>query len=122
MTHGRYPTVRVTTDAKTLMITPVDVGGKEVPFEQLSRGTRDQFVLAVRLALGEAIAGEGGPIYFLDDPLLHFDDDRRQEAVAMLVELSRTRQIIIVSHETELSASLPDAHVIYMEKSVPALI
>lgn len=119
MTNGRYPTVRVTTDAKTLLVTPVDRAGRDVPFEQLSRGTRDQFVLAVRLALGEAIAGEGAPIYFLDDPLLHFDDDRRREALAMLVDLAKTRQIIIVSHETDLRDCLPSAHVIAMD--APAL-
>lgn len=122
MTGGRYPKTRVTTDAKTLIITPIDTEGKEVAFDQLSRGTRDQFVLAVRLALGEAIADGGEPLYFLDDPLLHFDEDRRREALAMLTEMAQTRQIVIVTHEADIREYLPDARVIEMGVSPSAVL
>ncbi|OPZ83493.1 MAG: chromosome segregation protein [bacterium ADurb.Bin429] len=119
VTRGRYTKVDVATNAKTLELTPVNADGRAVSFEQLSRGTRDQFLLAVRLALGEAIARDGGPVYFLDDPLLHFDVARRQEALTMLIELAATRQIILVTHDEALLAALPDAHIIPMEAPLP---
>jgi DNA repair exonuclease SbcCD ATPase subunit len=119
ITRGRYPKVSVTTNAKTLELMPIDTNGKAVSFEQLSRGARDQFLLAVRLALGEAIAAGGGPVYFLDDPLLHFDQDRRHEALTMLDELAQTRQIILITHDEMLRAHLPNAHVIDMVAPLP---
>jgi uncharacterized protein YhaN len=101
MTGGHYPAVHVRSEGKQFDITPAD-GAVEVAVDQLSRGTRDQLALAVRLALGEAIAGAGEPLYLLDDPLLHFDADRRREALAVLASFCTTRQVILVTHDEEL--------------------
>lgn len=107
MTGDRYPRVRVEGDAKALRIVPLDVAGHEISPDQLSRGTRDQFILAVRLALGQALAlPDGAPVFLLDDPLLHFDADRRREAVAMLGQLAAEMQIVVATHDEHLAAEL----------------
>ncbi len=116
MTGGRYPRVRVEGDAKSFHVQPLDATGAPVPPAQLSRGAGDQFILAVRLALGQVIAGtDGTPIFLLDDPLLHFDAARRQEALAMLADLSQHAQIILATHDESLPAALPEATVVRIE-------
>ncbi len=113
MTGGRYPRVRVEGDARNLHLFPVDAAGAPVPPEQLSRGARDQFLLAVRLALGQVIAGPtGSPIFLLDDPLLHFDAARRREALDLLASLGRHTQIILATHDASVAEALEDAVVV----------
>jgi len=116
MTGGRYAHVCVEGDAKSFQVHPLDANGIPVPPDQLSRGTADQFVLAVRLALGQVIAGvNGSPIFLLDDPLLHFDAERRTEALAMLTQLSHHAQIILATHDPSIVGELPDAMVVRMD-------
>ena len=113
MTGGRYPAVRVTGDADAFAIHPLDAAGTPIPPDQLSRGTRDQFILAVRLALGQVIAAPGGsPLFLLDDPLLHFDADRRHEALAVLTQWAARDQIILATHDESILADLPAAAVV----------
>ena len=57
----------------------------------LSRGTRDQLYLALRLALSE----DSDCPLILDDALLTFDDERTGLALDFLRELSETRQILL---------------------------
>jgi uncharacterized protein YhaN len=116
MTGGRYPTVRVEGDAKAFRIFPLDAAGVPAPVEALSQGARAQFLLAVRLALGRTLAGpDGSPIFLLDDPLLHFDADRRREALALLARLATGMQIILATHDASILAALPGAAVVSLE-------
>lgn len=64
-------------------IQAVDAGGVLRRVDLLSRGTRDAFVLAARLALAGR-AGWDAPVIVLDEPLLSLDDARRAAAVGML--------------------------------------
>ena len=57
----------------------------------LSRGTRDQLYLAMRLALCE----DSDCPLILDDALVSFDDERMGFALDVLRELSATRQILL---------------------------
>ncbi len=63
--------------------------------ESLSRGTRDQLYLSLRLALCELTAGEEPCPIVLDDALLTFDDERLGCAMEYLRELSERRQILL---------------------------
>jgi recombinational DNA repair ATPase RecF len=117
MTGGRYPEVRVTGDASNLEIFPIDISGTPIPPDQLSRGTRDQFLLAVRMGFGRVIAGaQGTPIFLLDDPFLHFDADRRQEALTMLANYAKEAQCILATHDTTLLKEMPGAAVVHLDK------
>ncbi|MHB9133167.1 MAG: ATP-binding protein [Armatimonadota bacterium] len=122
MTGGRYPKVGIEGEEKALQIAPLDASGAAISPDQLSRGTRDQFILAVRLALGQVIAGAGTPIFLLDDPLLHFDEDRRQEALAMLTALAENAQIILATHDESILLSLPGANVIRLGEAGVATV
>lgn len=118
MTQGRYPQVRVEGDAKSFQVHPLDGAGTPIPPEQLSQGTHDQFILAVRLALGQTIAGDGTPVFLLDDPFLHFDAARRAEALAMLTAFAEQAQILIATHDDTILPGLPEATVVRLGASV----
>ena len=88
-------------------------GTAERQAEVLSRGTRDQLYLCLRLALADEITagGESLPL-ILDDPLVNFDDERMGAALRLLAELARTRQVILLTchgEQAEMLGELPHA-------------
>ncbi len=69
---------------------------------QLSRGVRDQLVLAVRLALARFLARPGDPLpLLLDDPFAHYDDERFRRGMAVLAEEAPGHQIILLTCQAE---------------------
>ena len=77
-----------------------DVGGTH-PEEAYSRGTRDIYALATRLALSDALyTGELPPI-ILDDPFTALDDRALSEALDLIEKIAKTRQVIYLTcHES----------------------
>lgn len=93
LTGERYDQLTLDRD----LTAAVREAGETVPrsAELLSRGTRDQLYLSVRLALCDLIpADEPCPI-ILDDAMLSFDDERMARALDHLKEISTHRQIIL---------------------------
>jgi uncharacterized protein YhaN len=69
---------------------------------QLSRGVRDQLVLAVRLALARFLARPGEPLpLLLDDPFAHYDDTRFRRGMSALAEEASGHQIILLTCQAE---------------------
>lgn len=59
-----------------------------------SAGQTDLIMLCMRLALVDALFTEEKPFVILDDPFVNLDDDRTAEALGLLQELSKDRQIL----------------------------
>jgi len=72
----------------------VTEGGKSHPHAAYSRGTRDLYALATRLALSDALYDRELPPLILDDPLANLDDGKLRLAKSVLREISKSRQII----------------------------
>jgi chromosome segregation protein len=70
---------------------------------QLSQGTRDQVALALRLAVLDRIADEVPLPLVLDDPFLHWDDERVRHARAMLEALAAERQVVLLTHRRDMA-------------------
>lgn len=70
------------------------VGGTTKPTEAFSKGTRDLYNLASRLALIDSLYEKENPFLILDDPFTAFDDKKTKAALKMLREFSKERQII----------------------------
>ncbi|MEZ4301868.1 MAG: hypothetical protein R3B70_43440 [Polyangiaceae bacterium] len=86
-------------------LTCVRDGGREVPVEGLSDGTRDQLYLALRLASLERFAAHAEPLpLVLDDAFVHFDDDRTRAALLALADLTPSLQILILTHHDRLAS------------------
>ena len=66
--------------------------------EYLSAGTLDLMYLAVRLAVCELALPEGEPCpLILDDALVNLDETRFKQAIELLKQISRKRQVILFS-------------------------
>ena len=73
----------------------------------LSIGTLDQLYLAVRLAICESVLPESDPPpIVLDDALVRFDDARCRAALDLLLEESKSRQILLFTCQHRESAYL----------------
>lgn len=71
--------------------------GKSRPQEAYSRGTRDLYSLAIRLAITDAIFENDLPPVILDDPFTAFDDTHLKKAQDAVKALAKDRQIIYLT-------------------------
>jgi DNA repair exonuclease SbcCD ATPase subunit len=101
VTLGRYSRVSVGRDLGVTVENPDGAPGvaENVGPQDLSAGTVDQLYLAIRFALLEFLSSRGGAPFILDDPLANSDPSRRAAALALLHEISETRQVIMLSCE-----------------------
>jgi uncharacterized protein YhaN len=99
MTDGRYHTVRL--DQQSMEPTVGLPSRDGVDVTALSRGTRDQLYLAIRLALVDALSGGITLPLIFDDPCVHFDADRLAATARLLAEVARERQVIILTKDEE---------------------
>ncbi|MBN1394866.1 MAG: AAA family ATPase [Pirellulales bacterium] len=111
-TQGRY--LRVWTPLGERSLRVDDAEGRSLPVEALSRGTREQLFLSLRLALAESYARRGAPLpLILDDVLVNFDADRAKAAAAVLRDFAAAGHQLLVftchEHILKLFKSLKTA-------------
>lgn len=96
VTGGRYADVFIDRDFSARTRTADDTVPHEA--EYLSAGTLDIMYLAVRLAVCELALPEGEPCpLILDDALVNLDEERLEQAMKLLREIARERQVILFS-------------------------
>ncbi|HEY2249731.1 MAG TPA: hypothetical protein VGH74_01675, partial [Planctomycetaceae bacterium] len=86
LTCGKYHSVWAPLGERRLLVS--DDQGRTFPVQSLSRGTREQLLLAVRLAVVREMSRQGiaWPM-ILDDVIVNFDEERARAAVELLREL-----------------------------------
>jgi uncharacterized protein YhaN len=97
---------RVTVDEHTLaprIWVGLPKGWAEVDEQtrELGSGAADQTYLGLRLALLDLLCGHRRPPLFLDDPFLTYDEVRQAAAMRLLRDLSRDRQIFLLTCRTD---------------------
>ncbi len=100
MTGGKYDTLLSPLGSDDLRVR--DAAGKERSvIDELSRGTREQLYLAMRMGLIEQYEQNSEPLpVIMDDILVNFDDDRGPLAVQALAQFAKDRQVIVMTcHE-----------------------
>lgn len=97
MTDGKFVAVELDEE-----FTPVitDDQGNRRPASWLSGGEESAVALALRLAIGEVIAGQQGGLLWMDEPQTAMDASRRPAMMSVIRELPG-RQPIIISHVSE---------------------
>ncbi|MGE5177619.1 MAG: AAA family ATPase [Bacteroidota bacterium] len=108
LTGGKYQSVALDSDFGVTLAT----GKRQVPLESLSRGARDAFYLALRAALARELAAREPVPLLLDDPIAHFDEERRGTLLALLEELSREIQVVLLTHDRRILNQVREAHVL----------
>ena len=102
MTQGAWQTVRMNAEGEIEVLDSVKTA---TPPQLLSLGTRQQLYLSLRVALLMTAENVGHSLPILcDDILVNFDDERRREAVKVLVELSHYRQVILFTCHPSVAA------------------
>jgi len=100
LTEGHYTRVWTPLGENTLVVD--DAQGRRLPVEVLSRGTREQLFLSLRLALVASYARRGIELpLVLDDVLVNFDSRRAKAAAAVLRDFAAEgRQLLVFTcHE-----------------------
>ncbi len=95
LTRGRYSRVEADPELNLSVYHAERQGWLPVEAGSLSRGTVEQVYWAARLALLDLVCRNGRPPLLLDDPFVKFDPARRQEALALCHELSRSTQVLL---------------------------
>lgn len=80
-------------------ITVDHISGQVFLQNQLSSGTLDQLYLAVRLAISDTIGSVEKMPILLDDTFVNFDRDRLKAAIEVIQEITKKRQVIMLTHE-----------------------
>ena len=94
VTGGRYEDVLINRDFTARTRTKDDVVARDS--EYLSAGTLYLMYLAVRLAVCELAMPDGEPCpLILDDALVNLDEERFGQAMELLKQISRERQVIL---------------------------
>ena len=94
VTGGRYEDVLLSRDFTARTRTRDDAVARQA--EYLSAGTLDLMYLAVRLAVCELALPEGEPCpLILDDALVNLDEERLEQAMDLLKQIARERQVIL---------------------------
>lgn len=116
LTGGRYRKVSLDSEFTPLLGTD---GRENVPLDSLSRGARDAFYFALRAALARELAAREPVPLLLDDPIAHLDEERRGTLLAMLEELAREIQVILLTHDRRVLNQVREAHVLAMGGGTP---
>ena len=103
MTAGRYPELLAPLGERRVDVRSAT--GRRKELGQLSRGTREQLLLALRLATVDDLSRRAAPLPLLmDDVLVDFDPERRQATARALVEFVRSgdeRQVLLLTCHPE---------------------
>ena len=94
ITADRYQRIQVSLEDARLLV--FDENDRTRRIDQLSRGTREQLLISIRLGFIEEYEkkAEALPLV-LDDVLVNFDPDRAERTAAILHEFSENRQTLL---------------------------
>ena len=95
LTENSYTRVYKHMESNTLRVGHLELKVDKA-LDELSRGTREQLFLALRLALIVSFEKEIEPLSIvLDDILVNFDRNRKEAALKVLEEFAADRQVLL---------------------------
>jgi hypothetical protein len=102
VTGQRYQQAWVNPSDLAMHVSARDTGA-QIRVDDLSQGTREQIYVCLRMVLAKALSpdGEAVPLFF-DDPCVGADDARSVALLETLLELSKTSQVVVFSHESRV--------------------
>ena len=103
ISRGAYKglTTQPDKESEVLIAVGADGGSKVAP--ELSRGTRFQLYLALRVAGYHEFTGSHRPVPFIADDIMEtFDDFRAEEAFRLFADMAAVGQVIYLTHHQHL--------------------
>jgi uncharacterized protein YhaN len=115
LTLGRFAKLQVGLEETRLECVEAD-GGRGLELEELSRGTRFQLYMALKLASLEQYLKTAPPLpLVLDDVLVEWDNERAKVALSVLAEFSERVQILLFTHlvrDVDAASELADGRIL----------
>ena len=103
ITRGRFTDLTTQPEEGEDILLGVKTDGGSITAPSMSKGTRFQLYLALRIAGYAEFAKRGQTLPFIADDILEtFDDDRSAETFGLLGEMSRQGQVIYLTHHEHL--------------------
>jgi uncharacterized protein YhaN len=100
ITSGRYERIAVPAGGGQIKV--FDAASSVKTSEQLSRGTREQLYLALRIGLLRHLGEVGAALpVLMDDILVNFDPGRREGAARAIAGLASGRQVVVFTCHPE---------------------
>lgn len=94
ITGGRYEKIHVALEKRDITVFDSREASKTI--DQLSRGTREQLLVSLRLGFIEEYETNAEPLpVVVDDILVNFDPKRAQKTAEIFQEFAKNRQVII---------------------------
>ena len=103
ITRGAFGSLSTATQDDKELLFGVRADGSTILASEMSRGTRYQLYLALRIAGHAELARSGETLpFFADDILEPFDDDRSSETFTLLNEMAKHGQVVYLTHHQHL--------------------
>ncbi len=98
VTNNKYSELKISEEDLNISVKAPEI--KEfVPVEILSQGAQDQIYFTIRTTMTDLLSGNINIPLIFDDPFHNFDDIRLGRTISAVKELSKNKQIIIISHK-----------------------
>jgi DNA repair exonuclease SbcCD ATPase subunit len=101
LTSGRYSKVNFDESDLKFRVWSNEKGGWINPETALSASTIEQIYLAARLALTELISDNKNSLLILDEPFSDYDENRLENAMKVLRNLSESHQILLLTSKNQ---------------------
>lgn len=108
ITDGRYKRLLAASEGPGGIVGLESVEGRPLGLDApLSRGTKEQVLLSLRLAAADHLdsGGERLPL-FIDEVFVNWDRGRRDRGLEILTELSRSRQVFVFTCHADVAERL----------------
>jgi len=103
LSRGAYPGLASQPDGTQDVLVALSASGRAKLAADLSKGTRFQLYLALRVAGYHELAQSRTSVPFIADDIMEtFDDDRSAAAFSLLADMSRIGQVIYLTHHRHL--------------------
>ena len=98
VTNGKYSNLKINEEDLSIFVKAPEI--KEfVPVDVLSQGAKDQIYFTIRTTMTDLLSGNVNIPLIFDDPFHNFDDIRLAKTISAVKELSKNKQIILISHK-----------------------
>ncbi len=101
LTGNRYQMIHI--DPSTEALTVEDRDHIQYSVGELSKGTRDQLYISLRLAMSEQIQEKTPYPFLFDDSFVHFDQNRTERMIQLIGHLANEEQVFVFTCKEEIA-------------------
>ena len=98
VTDNKYSDLKISEEDLSISVKAPEIN-EFVPVDILSQGAKDQIYFTIRTTMTDLLSGNANIPLIFDDPFHNFDDIRLKKTISAVKELSKNKQIILISHK-----------------------